>query len=338
MKLSLNELQIGQQLITVVNKNVNYYDDNFALCIDWDKFLEKDVLLTVIDKKKNGTIVVCVNDTTDIFDRHFVKTHTLMKGSKFNIGITNLRFCTKEYGEILTHPDIIQYKIFKGDKPIKMKYFADMGKVKSSILMMFPYFDNDWDSYRKYKDDNPEIEHRNDYIGYTDIKVNEEDTKEMYVVRYINKNKKNPIKVDDFNVHEYYKQSMLLKGITYKFGEAARKLFKEYLENREFKYIIVHMNDKYLKLKNSGETDFWEYKQIEDDDLIKNLLKQNKIKEFKRCYKCGKTAIALKNDEDLEKLLFQLRQDTYYFLDCDGDELILKGNRYIKLRLLGFGD
>jgi hypothetical protein len=337
MKLSLKELQVGQQLITLVDKSVSYYETKFALNIKWGEYLEKDVILTVVDKKDNGTVVLKFNNNTDIFDDKFQKIRTVYNGSKFSSSITSLRCCTKEYGEIMTHPDIIQYKIFKGDKPIKMKYFADMGKVKSSLLIMFPYFDDNWDTYKKYKDENPEIEHRSEYIGYTDIHVNEEDTKEMFVMKYINKDKKNPIKLD-FNVNEYYKQSMLLKGITYKFGESARKLFKDYLETKEYNYIIVYMNEEYIMLKNKGEDDYWDYKEIKDDFFIKDLLKQNNIKEFKRCYKCGKTAVALKNDEDLEKLLFQLKSDTYYFLDCDGDELVRKGNRYIKLRLLGFGD
>ena len=90
------------------------------------------------------------------------------------------------------HTDNIQYRIFKDGKVFKPKYYDDMGKVKSAILVMFNYHINSWDLIQKYKDRNPELNEYNvpEFIesgGSNNFRLNQNDTKSVDIMMYTNK-------------------------------------------------------------------------------------------------------------------------------------------------------
>jgi hypothetical protein len=342
MKLSIKELQVGQKLKTVSKYANNTTDRNNEISVyssllhsyeeltngDYvSVFFKEDVLLEVtkIDLKSKSVRLKLLEDT-QTYTENLNPLVIMNKGFELSIFLTNLRQFTVEYGEILPHPDILQYRIFKGDKPIKPKYFSDLGKVKSALLFMFDYFSDEYEMIEKYAKLNPELEYSTiPEFGYTDIKIDDSNIDEISVVEYTNK--KNPKKLD-FDVKDYFLKSKLLKNITYKFGEAARGLFKDYLYDKKFEYIFVYIPDEYRTLSTNR---YFDYSQLKESPKIKEILKL--VKEYKKTTKCGKTAIAV-NTDDLNILLSNFKTSEYKVLNCDGDNLVLKNNRLVKLDLL----
>lgn len=231
-----------------------------------------------------------------------------------------------------------RYKIYKDGKAYKPKYFNDMGKVKASLLIAMGYYNNQYEMFEKYKDRNPELEDNEipEWFSYgNDIK--RKDCKSFEIMSFTKGNKK-PTKVD-FDVLEYYDQSMKLIDVTAQFGSAARELFKKSLQTKDYSYMLVYIPDDYRDENNFSmnygyrHTNF-DFSKLKESQKIKDVLKASGVKDTKKCTKFGKTAIVFKTLDDLKQVMLRLEPKEYFILDCDGDQLIEKNTRFVKLVML----
>jgi len=344
MKMSMKELQVGQQLITRIdhqkhaetfgnpNAKPKYYN---LIDIDWHGFIPEGVVMEVVEKNNKQVKLKLLSDCT-LVNRSLESLNMVAKkDTVFETYPSTLKSGTVEYGDILAHPDIFQYRVFMDGKMFKAKYYDDMGKIKAALLVMFDYHKDKWDLIQKYRDRNPELDdsYIPDYIEYggsSEFRLTEDDTKDVEIMMYTNK--KNPTVVD-FNVHDYYKEVQLLSTVTYQFGSATRELFKNIYKEKEFKYILVYVPDEY---RNKNKNHYFDYASLKESQRIKDVLKEVGVKDIKKTTKHGKTAIAFKNFDSMGLVISKLQKGEYYILDCEGDELIEQNERFIKLKQLGF--
>lgn len=211
MKLSFAEIQIGQKLITIFNEKNVHTDCNNEIMYTWCllsytrfyQYIEKDIILTVVEKDiKNKNIVLQFDTDANILDEKLNVKYVVKAGTKFSPDLTDMRSFTIEYGDVIKGADIKQYKVFLDGKQYKPKYYADLGKIKAGLRFMFDI--NDGYIEDKYIELNPELYNyeKPDYLGYGD-RISEEQIKNLTVVEYTNK--KNPT-VLDFNVYDYYRE------------------------------------------------------------------------------------------------------------------------------------
>lgn len=119
-------------------------------------------------------------------------------GEKFTAELVDFRTCL-----IGTPKDknlvISKYRIFLNGKPLKPKYYTDMGRIKSALRVAFKFT-------KAYDDEDvPE------YIGaYEENTIDKSDLKNVQIMRYDN-DSKIPVPVD-FNVEDYYKELMMKKN------------------------------------------------------------------------------------------------------------------------------
>ena len=64
------------------------------------------------------------------------------------------------------------------------------------------------------------------------------------------------------------------------------------------------------------------------------LKKCRSILRWFKTTKFGKTAIAFKTLDDLKQVMLKLDTKEYFILDCDGDQLVEKNTRFIKLIMI----
>ena len=100
MKLSFDELQIGQKLRTQYKEKV--YGDH-CLTINWEWNVPADVILTVVAKSKSGKIVtVEYPEIPEIISNRDPNKKTRIKaGLKVRMYISELRMFTTEEGDII---------------------------------------------------------------------------------------------------------------------------------------------------------------------------------------------------------------------------------------------
>lgn len=235
-------------------------------------------------------------------------------------------------------PDLsneLRYKIFYQGEQLKPKYFNDLGKIKSSLLIEFGYYQNQYDMFEKYKNINPEIE--NNEIPYWfegDQTLNREKCENIEIRSFIKGTKDKVGTKIDFDVVKYFDTSMKLIDVTAKFGNAAREMFKKSLETKDYEYILVYIPDEYRDPTNFQSKVYssnFDFSKLKENDRIKTLIKNSKLK-VKKCTKFGKTAILLKNMDELKTFIFKMNNDEFIVLDCNGDELEKVNNRYVKLQ------
>ena len=248
----------------------------------------------------------------------------------------------KVEGQEIKEPESIptQYKIFYKGKAHKPKYFNDIGKVKASLLITFGYYQNQWNIAQKYLDRNPELIDSQipDWCSSAAETLDRDDCKDLEIMSYINGNKKNPIKLN-YDILKYYDDSMRLANVTSQFGHAAREVFKNIMDANEYSYILVYYPNDYRD-KNNFETRYGytycnlDFSQLKEDQRIKVILKESGVKGTKKTTKFGKTAIAFKTLDDLKQVMLKLDTKEYFILDCDGDQLVEKNTRFIKLIMI----
>jgi hypothetical protein len=240
--------------------------------------------------------------------------------------------------EIVIPEEKPRYKIYKDGKAYKPKYFDDLGKVKASLLIAMGYYNNQYEMFEKYKDRNPELQDNEipEWFAYgNDFK--RKDCKSIEIMSFT-KGSKIPVKTD-FNVLEYYDQSMKLIDVTAKFGSAARELYKKTMQTGEYSYLLVYSPDEYRDEKNYSTSYGYRYSNfdfstLKESQRIKDVLKASGVKDTKKCTKFGKTAIVFKNIDDLKQVMLRLEPKEYFILDCDGDQLEEKNTRFVKLVML----
>lgn len=340
MKLSFDELQIGQKLRTQYKEKENNslmgYGDH-CLTINWEWNVPADIILTVVAKSKSGKIVtVEYPEIPEIISNRDPNKKTRIKaGLKVRMYISELRMFTTEEGDIIPMDhEQKQYKIFFNGMPYKPKYFADMGKIKSSLLVAFGYFDHQYEEYQKYWQRNPELESSMapEWVGSSN-QLSRKDCKNVQIMEFINKDRKNP-KVVDFDVQKYYDSSMRLINVTVQFGAAARELYKKTMETKEYSYMLVYIPEEYRIVIPQRYHYSIDYEKLKESDRIKEIMKDSGVKDLKKCTKHGKTAIVFKTLEDMKKVMLRLEPKEYFIMDCDGDQLMEKNTRFIKLIMI----
>lgn len=229
----------------------------------------------------------------------------------------------------------LRYKIYKDGKPLKPKYFNDMGKIKASLLIAIGYYNNQYEMFEKYKDRNPELQDNQvpEWCWSSDNFVRE-DCERIEIMSFA-KGSKTPVKVD-FDVAAYYDQSMRLINVTAQFGSAARELFKNNMETKDFSYLLVYSPDEYRDKKNINQWGYnnFDFSVLKESQKIKDVVKASGVKGTKKCTKFGKTAIVFKNIDDLKQVMLRLEPKEYFILDCDGEQLVEKNTRFVKLVML----
>ena len=243
-------------------------------------------------------------------------------------------------GQEIVEPvgETLRYKIYYQGKPYKPKYFNDMGKIKSSLLIAFGYYNEQYQMFEKYKDRNPELQDNQIsewFSGYGDF--TRDQLKDVEIMSFVGKSR-TPIKTD-FDVTEYYDQSMRLINVTAQFGSAARELFKKTMETKEFSYLLVYAPDEYRDKRNFSISYGYihctfDFSTLKESQKIKDVIKASGVKGIKKCTKYGKTAIVFQNLDDLKKVMLRLDPTEYFILDCDGDQLMEKNTRFVKLIML----
>ena len=243
-------------------------------------------------------------------------------------------------GQVIVEPtgDVVRYKIYKDGKAYKPKYFNDMGKIKSSLLIAMGYYNNQYEMFEKYKDRNPELQDNQmpEWFSYgNDFK--RKDCKSIQIMSFTNKSK---VPVDTgFDVLNYYDQSMRLINVTAQFGSAARELFKKCIETEEFSYMLIYAPDEYRDKKYMNNSygysyNTFDFASLKESQKIKDVMKASGVKGTKKCTKFGKTAIVFKNIDDLKQVMLRLEPKEYFILDCDGEQLVEKNTRFVKLIML----
>ena len=271
---------------------------------------------------KNGTVHFKVEGSNDI---HF----SYWNGFRVKVD--------KIEGQEIKEPttEVKRYKIFKDGKALKPKYFNDLGKVKASLLIAIGYYENQYEMFDKYKDRNPELQGNEipEWLsGGGDFK--REDCKSIEIMEYTGKSK-TPVKVD-FDVTKYYDQSMRLINVTAQFGNAAREMFKKCIETEEYAYMLVYAPDEYRDKTNVDRWGYntFDFSELKESQKIKDVMKASGVKGTKKCTKYGKTAIVFKTLDDLKQVMLRLEPKEYFILDCDGEQLVEKNTRFVKLIML----
>lgn len=241
-------------------------------------------------------------------------------------------------------PDMSQkkrYKIFRNGKAFKPKYFNDLGKVKSSLLIAFGYYEKQYEMFKEYGERNPELEDNEVPYWFTgDYGFNREDCKEFQIMEYTGTDRKQkPVDIK-FDVEKYYDQSMKLIDITIKFGHASRELYKKTMGSGDYSYLLVYIPDEYRDPKNFTKTTYGytynniDFSTLKESKRIKDIMKKSGVKGTRKSTKFGKTAIVFKNIDDLKQVMLRLDPKEYFILDCDGDQLVEKNTRFVKLVML----
>jgi len=245
-------------------------------------------------------------------------------------------------GQEISEPEVIptRYKIFYKGKAHKPKYFNDLGKVKASLLITIGYYENQYEMFQKYIDRNPELEDSQipEWCQSANETFDRDDCKYLEIMSYVNGDNKHPIKFD-FDMLKYYDDSMRLINVTAQFGNAAREVFKNVMNTKEYSYMLVYYPYEYRNPNNFDvsygyKSSNFDFSELKEDQRIKDILKESGIKGTKKSTKFGKTAIAFKTLDDLKQVMLRLEPKEYFILDCDGDQLIEKNTRFIKLIML----
>ena len=354
MKLSFEQLQVGQKLRCIekpkkaggyglwcetsltVSFDVTGNCENLARLGSY--IVPKDTIMTVVEKNKRFDVKNIVIKLPDVIlnsilnSTYNVPPINVKAGTRANVGLSNLRSFAVEVGDIVPMENALkQYKIFYEGKAYKPKYFADLGKIKASLLISFGYYKGMYELwYNNYRERTPELDGEllPDWIDTDDVKFSRDACKKIEIFEFINHDRKNPIKVD-FDVQKYYDEMMRVSNVTAQFGAAAREVFKN-MSAGEYSYMLIFVPSEYREGKNN----YIDWKSLKESDRIKSVLKSAKVKGSKKSTKYGKTAIAFKNLEDLKQVMLRLEPKEYYILDCDGDQLIEKNARFVKLLML----
>ena len=231
-----------------------------------------------------------------------------------------------------------RYKIFYKGKALKPKYFNDLGKIKASLLISFGYYTHQYEIFMKYQNRNQEL--ADNYVpdwctGSNDF--DRGDCKDIQIMEYVDGCKLGtPI---DFDVTNYYDQSMKLIDVTAQFGNAARELYKNTMQSGDYSYLLVYSPDEYRDTNNYSVSHGYmncnfDYSKLKENQKIKDVIKDSKVKGIKKCTKYGKTAIVFHTLAELKEVMLRLDPQEYFILDCEGDQLVEQNQRFIKLSFL----
>jgi len=239
-----------------------------------------------------------------------------------------------------------KYKIFYKGEPYRIpgynteketkgtsKIFADIGKVKASLMGRFGYLDKVYQLNKHYQDISPEVGYNTPEwmgVGYGGPDFNRKDMKDVQVFEWANRKKG---KEADFNALEYYDSLMDFAKVTAQYGSSTRDCYKKHKEN--YGVIVLFKHEDYILTDKEKETKYGKYyyngyEELKESDTIKQALKDCKVKDKKKTTKNGKTAIAFKNISDAMKLIKLLPKKQFHVMDMSGIELIEQSDEYIQ--------
>lgn len=236
-----------------------------------------------------------------------------------------------------------KYKIFYKGKPYRApsydggkgasKIYADLGKIKSSLMVRFGYHEKIYQLSQHYKDLSPEVSNSTPewiggYGGAPEF-TRKDAAKHIQVFEWLNRKKG---KEADFNVLEYYDSLMDFVKVTAQYGSAVRNQYKKFKDTNEFSTIVCFMHEDYrLPEKDAqGNYNYIYYEELKESQIIKDAMKLSKVKGTKKSTKYGKTAICFKNESDAMKLLRHLEKDSYFVLDMNGNQLIEQSEQFVQ--------
>jgi len=324
--------------VFIVNNKVSVDNDNWG----WNKDKVKNN--NGLNAFKNGTydhFEIPIGSKVEIAKANKQEVFFKFENQIYRAWWNAFRVKTdKIEGQEIKEPvgEVLRYKIYKGGKPLKPKYFNDMGKVKSSLLIAMGYYNNQYEMFEKYKDRNPELQDNEmpEWCSYGDD-IKREDCEDIEVMSFAGKSR-TPVKTD-FDVLKYYDQSMRLINVTAQFGSAAREMFKKCIETEEYSYMLVYAPDEYRDEKNYTTSYGYRYNRfdfstLKESQKVKDVMKASGVKGTKKCTKFGKTAIVFKTLDDLKQVMLRFEPKEYFILDCDGEQLVEKNTRFVKLIML----
>lgn len=223
----------------------------------------------------------------------------------------------KKFTTLGNHPnlgtDTVEYVIFHRGKKWKPKKFKDLGKIKASLMDAMGYGWKLWDLANKhFKERCPEVSYGGapEWVGSGNMSRGEFEHFEIF--EWSNRKLGNKV---EFDAVEYYDSLMDFIRVTAQFGSAVRQQYKTYKDDSEYKYILCFVHEDYRTAQYP-----W-YDDLKESTIIKDLMKNLKIKGTKKCTKAGKTAICFKNAGDMMKVARELQPNEYYVLDMQGNEL-----------------
>ena len=241
-----------------------------------------------------------------------------------------------------------KYKIFYKGEPYRIdtqdwktgtpkkgasKIFADLGKVKASLMGRFGYHEKVYQLNQHYKDLSPEVGcNTPEWIGGYGSAAPEftrNDSKDIQVFEWTNSKKG---KEADFNALEYYDSLMDFVKVTAQYGSAVREQYKTYKGTDEFSTIVCFMHEDYRlpEFNSKGNYNSVYYEELKESETIKNAMKLSKVKGTKKCTKSGKTAICFKNESDVMRVLRHLDKGSYFVLDMNGNELVEQSEEFVR--------
>lgn len=318
--------------IFVVNSKVSVDNDH----MNWGKNKSENGLNAYYtDNKQHGVFEVPIGSKIEIVQLKTSAVYFKYENILYQSWWNGFRVkVDKIEGQEIKEPtkEVIRYKIYKDGKAYKPKYFNDLGKIKSSLLIAIGYYNNQYRMFEQYKDRNPELQDNqiSEWFSNGDD-IKREDCGSFEIMSFAGKSR-TPVKTD-FNVLEYYDQSMRLINVTAQFGSAARELFKKCMETKEYSYMLIYSPDEYRDKSYVNRYEF-DFSALKENQKIKDVMKASGVKDSKKCTKFGKTAIVFKNVDDLKQVMLRLEPKEYFILDCDGEQLIEKNTRFVKLIML----
>jgi hypothetical protein len=217
----------------------------------------------------------------------------------------------------------VGYKIKYNGAFLKSKKFKDLGKIKTSLLIEFGYYDKLNRNADKNK--NPELIDMDIpywFEGGENISLEEFKNVEIVCIE------KKQECVVDFNAYEYIKDSQLKLDAICKYGWVVKEMFSKLKDDKDFKYYITITPVEYNKFSELENRERYkilrDIRNMEENPIIKESLKKLgfKPKDYKKITKCGKTAIAVNNEENLLKLMDEFNDFNIDVFATTNDRLI----------------
>ena len=296
LQLSKNQLEKGQQVSIDIEN----------LIVEKDEFDKKLALEYVVQKAKlqHGDILTLQKISGGVVEALDPNGNTL------NFFWSWFKLVTKLEGENLGVNNT-EYVIMKSGKRYKPKKFADMGKIKASLLCAMDFHYLYEELSRKNSDNCPEACNTSAPYYMGGEVLTRDEFKELEIYEW--KNKKIGDKID-FSPVDFYDEQMFLVTISAKYGSAARELFKKM--TKEHKFMFIFMHEDYSQ-------QYPQYEDLKESEIIKGIMKRLKIAGTVKASKYGKTAIALQTATEMATIINELPENSRYLLvDVKGNQLL----------------
>lgn len=344
MKLTLEQLQIGQQLITKVNYKLakpDIYNNNklkysrSLLIIDINEnnveCLGDNISLTVIGINKNN-IKVKLNKTISAINQYLEPLYYISKETEFTFTFGELKRCCIEiHSKLQTPKDIIQYKIFNNNNELFIqRYFKTIESIKIYLLNRIDFFSDD--EFHYYSKNNPvDCRYEDSKLKGIKDKYKKEDIINLNIFSF--KNHKIDKKIE-FDFNSFYEENYTYKYHIYKYGYYIKSCF-QHLKTKNYKYIVGYESLKYLEIFNNNQSYLRIYalKELKIRPEIITHIINNNITDYHIIERIGRAGILLNDINDVFKLCGSLPiKQTKIFIIKNNDIIFDEKKRLIKIQ------